>query len=222
MLRAVFIVGLNLLLVSSTSMSVTQTRSQNGPTRDSGMNGDVRLITLDPGHFHASLVQKVMYPGVSSAVWVYAPAGPDLDEHLQRVSAYNARAANPTSWEEKIYTGADFFERMLAERAGNVVVIAGNNREKANYISSSLNAGLNVLADKPMCIDAAGFEKLKASFKTAAEKHLLLYDIMTERYEITTMLQRALVNDPAVFGELLKGTVDDPAVTKESVHHLFK
>ena len=29
---------------------------------------------------------------------------------------------------------------------------------------------------------------------------------MTERFEITSMLQRALVNDPAVFGEIVKGT----------------
>jgi len=33
----------------------------------------VRLITLDPGHFHASLVQKSMYPQVSPEVRVYAP-----------------------------------------------------------------------------------------------------------------------------------------------------
>jgi predicted dehydrogenase len=103
-----------------------------------------------------------------------------------------------------------------------VVVIAGNNREKRDYISGSLQAGLNVLADKPMCIDAAGFEKLKASFEMAERKNLLLYDIMTERYEITTMLQKALVNDRSVFGQLVKGTVDEPAVTKESVHHFFK
>ena len=45
---------------------------------------------------------------------------------------------------------------------------------------------------------------------------------MTERYEITTMLQKALVNDPAVFGHLLTGSLERPAVTKESVHHLFK
>jgi predicted dehydrogenase len=163
-----------------------------------------------------------MYPGVAPVVWVYAPAGPDLDEHLKRVAAYNTRSENPTSWEEKLYAGSDFFARILAERPGNVVVIAGNNREKIDYINGSLNAGLNVLADKPMCIDVAGFDKLKTSFNTAAAKHLLLYDIMTERYEITTILQKALVNEPEVFGHLVKGSVDDPAVTKESVHHLFK
>jgi predicted dehydrogenase len=218
-----FFLVVSFLLLSNISMSLAQNRSnKTSQPKPSGITGEVRLITLEPAHFHASLVQKVMYPGVSPIVWVYAPAGPDLDEHLKRVEGYNTRSENPTSWEEKLYTGSDFFAKMLAERPGNVVGIAGNNREKIDYINGSLNAGLNVLADKPMCIDAAGFEKLKASFKTAAAKNLLLYDVMTERYEIASILQKALVNDAAVFGHLLKGSVDDPAVTKESVHHLFK
>ena len=36
---------------------------------------DVRLMTVDPGHFHAALVQKEMYPGVSKRVHVFAPLG---------------------------------------------------------------------------------------------------------------------------------------------------
>ena len=53
---------------------------------------DVRFITLDPGHFHAALVQKEMYPGVSERVDVYAPLGPDLTEHLNRIVAFNTRS----------------------------------------------------------------------------------------------------------------------------------
>jgi predicted dehydrogenase len=49
-----------------------------------------------------------------------------------------------------------------------------------------------------------------------------LYDIMTERYEITTMLQKELSRFPKVYGTQEKGTPDDPAVTKESVHHFCK
>jgi hypothetical protein len=30
-----------------------------------GAKGEVRIITLDPGHFHASLVQKNMYDQIS-------------------------------------------------------------------------------------------------------------------------------------------------------------
>ena len=45
---------------------------------------------------------------------------------------------------------------------------------------------------------------------------------MTERFEVTTILQRALVNDRATFGELVKGTEAEPAVYMESVHNLMK
>jgi predicted dehydrogenase len=45
---------------------------------------------------------------------------------------------------------------------------------------------------------------------------------MTERYEITTILQRELVNDAETFGEILPGSEREPAVYMESVHHLLK
>lgn len=183
---------------------------------------EIRLITLDPGHFHAALVQKNMYPEVSPEVRVYAPAGADLDFHLQRIQGYNARKDNPTAWDEKVYTGTDYFEKMLTEKVGNVVMIAGNNRIKADYIEKSINAGLNVLADKPMIINGKDFEKLKTTFAKASQKKVLLYDIMTERYEISTMLQREFSMLPSAFGKLEKGTPDNPAVTKESVHHFYK
>jgi hypothetical protein len=48
------------------------------------------------------------------------------------------------------------------------------------------------------------------------------FDIMTERHEVTNSLQRALVNDPAILGAMLKGTQAEPAVYMESVHHLKK
>ena len=85
----------------------------------------VRLITLDPGHFHAALIQKEMYPGVDPTVHVYAPLGPDLLAHLGRVSAFNRRAENPTSWRLEVHAGPDFLERMLREKPGNVVVLSG-------------------------------------------------------------------------------------------------
>ena len=49
----------------------------------------VRLITVDPGHFHAALVQKRMYEQVSPDVHVYAPEGPDCQQHLARIESYN-------------------------------------------------------------------------------------------------------------------------------------
>jgi predicted dehydrogenase len=73
-----------------------------------------------------------------------------------------------------------------------------------------------------MAIASEDFSVLEQAFKTAGEKDLLLYDIMTERYEITTMLQKEFSMMPGIFGTLEKGTVENPAVTKESVHHFYK
>ena len=106
-------------------------------------------MTLDPGHFHAALVQKEMYPGVSPQVDVYAPLGPDLLGHLARVSAYNLRPASPTAWRLDVHTGPDYLARMLREKPGNVVVLSGRNAGKIERVGASVEAGLNVLVDKP-------------------------------------------------------------------------
>jgi predicted dehydrogenase len=187
-----------------------------------GKTYQVKLITVDPGHFHAALVQKMMYDQVSPEVYVYAPQGPDVLQHLGRIISYNSRLSNPTSWNEILYTGQDFFEKMLAEKPGNVVVLSGNNRKKAEYITKSINAGLNVLSDKPMIIRPEDFPMLESAFKTANEKGVLLYDIMTERYEVTTILQKLLSQKTRVFGVLTNGSKEEPAVTKISVHYFYK
>src|SRR5437763_10598963 len=107
---------------------------------------EFRLITLDPGHFHAALIQKSMYAGVAKRVSVYAPLGPDLIEHLSRIARFNLRGENPTSWELDVHTAADFLERMIQERPGNVVVLSGRKRAKIARIQASLDAGRHVLA----------------------------------------------------------------------------
>jgi predicted dehydrogenase len=194
----------------------------SAPAAQGGRPADVRLITLDPGHFHAALIQKEMYPDVSDVVHVFAPAGTDLAAHVNRVAQFNERADRPTDWRLEIHSGPDFLERMLRERPGNVVVLSGRNRPKIDRILASVDAGLHVLADKPWIITAADLPKLETALSTAAAKGLVAYDVMTERFEITSMLQRAFVGDDAVTGRVMPGTPAEPGVVMESVHHLMK
>ena len=208
-----FLFAFVLLMIASCNPSTKEAKDSHGM---------VQLITLDPGHFHAALVQRSMYSGVDSIVHVYAPEGNDLQLHIDRINAFNARKDEPTHWKEDIYTGNDYFETMLAEKKGNVVVLAGNNRKKTEYILRSLEAGLNVLADKPMAINSESFEMLKKTFETAKQKNLVLYDIMTERFEITSVLQRELSMIPGLFGTLDTGTADNPAVIMVSGHNFYK
>jgi predicted dehydrogenase len=175
----------------------------------------IKLIVLDPGHFHAALVQKEMYPSLDPSVSVYAPMGPDVVDYLNRIALFNTRNENPTAWKIELHSGPDFFERMLQERPGNVVVLAGRNRPKIDRIEASIDAGLNVLADKPWIISSGDLPRLERVLDRAAKKNLVAYDIMTERFEITSLLQKALVNDEAVFGKLV-------SVEARSIHHLMK
>ena len=178
------------LLLSLTLMALGIANTNLAMAQAETTSSRFKLITVDPGHFHAALVQKFMYSDVAPLVHVYAPGGDDLTEHLKRIERFNTRTNDPTRWVEKPYSGPDFFAKMLADKPGNVVVLSGNNAKKTDYILQSVKAGLNVLADKPMAITPADFAKLQQAFELAAANKVLLYDIMTERFEITTMLQK--------------------------------
>ena len=54
----------------------------------------IKLITLDPGHFHAALVQKSMCPEVDSTVHVYAPEGDEPLLTILKKSKSNIRVSN--------------------------------------------------------------------------------------------------------------------------------
>ena len=101
-------------------------------------------------------------------------------------------------------------------------MFTGRNRGKIDRILASLAAGLNVFADKPWIIAAEDMPKLERALEVAERKGLAAYDIMTERFEITSVLQREFVNDPAVFGSLEPGTAGEPAIRARSIHHLMK
>jgi predicted dehydrogenase len=212
----------SILLLASCARSQNKTSNQNKAPVIRPVKGKVVLMNLDPGHFHAALVQKTMYESVDPVVYVYAPEGPEVQSYLDQIRAYNTREADPTSWKEQVYTGDDYLEKMLKDKPGNVMVVSGNNARKTEYILEAVRDGINVLADKPMVITPEEFPMLEEAFSTARQKKVLLYDIMTERHEITTILQREFSRIPAVFGELQTGSPNLPSLIQESVHHFSK
>lgn len=205
------------LALFSTSCSNPEAKIESSES-----DSKVKIMTLDPGHFHAGLIHKSMYPTVDSTVYIFAPEGPELKDHLNRIAAYNSRPESPTNWKLEVYTGSDYLQKMVSQKPGNVMMVAGKNDRKIDYILAAIENGIHVYADKPLVIDQEGFKKLVKAFQMADEKNLRLFDIMTERFEITTLLQRELSMIPEVFGDLEEGTPENPAITKESVHHFFK
>lgn len=216
-------------LKGTTAFSVAAGRALGLATACAASAGSAaHLVTIDPGHFHAALVQNRSYPEIAPDARVFAPEGPELARHLDLISAFNRRAVSPTAWREVVTADADclaaFRRAAAAGELGSdpIVVLAGRNDRKGAYALAAVEAGCHVLSDKPMAITPEVFAETERAARLAQERGLLFADIMTERNEITTILQRALTQDRALYGEQEKGTADDPAVTKVSVHHFCK
>jgi predicted dehydrogenase len=160
--------------------------------------------------------------GFARDAWVYAPVGRELAGYFNFIGNLKARSPQPDHWRFHIYSGDDFFDRMLQERPGEVVVLSGRNWKNIEYIEKSVEAGLHVLADKPWIIDASQFPALEKAFTSADRKRVIAYDCMTQRFDIAYILARELVNDPAIFGTAVTGTPENPAVEIASTHFLLK
>ena len=179
-------------------------------------------MTLAPGHFHAALVQKRALSGVHHRTYVYGPLDADTVSHLARITSFNCRRDSPTAWDVDLRACADYLERFVREQPGNTVVLSGRNRPKIDLMTMAVGNCLNVIADKPWIIEHADFPKLEALFRQAELREVLVWDVLTERFEITNWLQRELVRDAELFGGWQAGTPDQPALMFQSVHSLKK
>ncbi len=175
------------------------------------------IVILNPGHFHAALMLRERHPLIDDDVHVFAEDGPDVDNFVRLIHAFNDRIVDPTRWTLYVYRGADYLEKLIAQRPGEVVIVAGRNNEKMPLIHLLHAQGFCVLGDKPWLIESEQIGLLREVTASAP----LAMDIMTERHEIANRVQRALVQQPAVFGDFrIDG--DQPAIAIRSVHHLYK
>jgi hypothetical protein len=91
-----------------------------------------------------------------------------------------------------------------------IAVFSGRNRGKIERIIAALEAGLHVLADKPVIIEPTDMPRLDAALGLAQERRLVLADMMTGRQNTLVRLLQLLRGDPEVFGDPVPGTRDEP------------
>jgi predicted dehydrogenase len=176
------------------------------------------LAFLDPGHFHAALTLRERHPRVRDDIFVYAPAGPELEDFLALIEAFNGRAERPTVWRSIVRAGDGSLERLLAERPAGIVILAGRNDRKMALMRRLHDAGSHVLADKPWLAGPEGLDDLRHTLAGGP----LAMEIMTGRHEITSILTRKLVAERDVFGDFASTETDQAAIEISSVHHLEK
>ena len=175
------------------------------------------LLFYQPGHFHAALTLRSGNPRVASDVHLYAHPGPDRESFLSLVDAFNRREEDATNWHVRVHEGQDPLGDLIADRCGDVVVLAGKNSDKLATIARLHGAGFNVLADKPWLTSSAALPYLHLA--TAGSP--LAMDIMTERYEVMARLRQRIVSRTQLFGELIRDS-QHPAIEIASLHHLYK
>jgi len=177
------------------------------------------LLILNPGHFHAALVLRERHSRLADNIYVYSEPGPELDRFLEIVESFNNREVDPTCWEINVYRGQDSLDRLIAEKKGDIAILAGRNNTKMEYIDTLNRSGIAILADKPWITSRDALPFLRS---TMAPDRPLAADIMTERYEIATLLQKEFLAEKNVFGQVRIDPDGSPAIFKECVHHLYK
>jgi predicted dehydrogenase len=181
------------------------------------------LLFLEPGHFHATLTLREPNPRVSPEIVVYAQdapdaagrPGPEPRDFLALIERFNERAERPTQWRPTVVTARDPLARLIAERRGDVVVLAGRNGGKARTFRRLRESGFHVLADKPWLVEPEDLADVRASLAGWP----LVMEIMTGRHDVANRLFKRLVDSPELFGDF-RG--DGPAIELASVHHLEK
>src|SRR2546429_6949186 len=120
------------------------------------------LLFLDPGHFHAALTLRVPQARAADEIFVYAREGAELRDFLALVERFNHRSPNPTRWRPIVTTADDPLGRLVEERRGDVVILAGRNGGKARTIRRLHESGFHVLADKPWLVEPGDPAHLRA------------------------------------------------------------
>ena len=82
-----------LFIVSSCSFSKKQTMNK----AEANDSCKIEVVVLDPGHFHASLLQKDALAVINDTIRIYAPEGIGVNQYLESIDSYNHRPKSPTT-----------------------------------------------------------------------------------------------------------------------------
>lgn len=190
------------------------------------MAKEVRFDIIDPRHFHGGLPLQSRYEGVEgletlSDVYVYYANDNNLGAFEDIITKIRVE---DMAWEIHCHQSDDPLEDMLKAGTGNVLIVSCRNVDAINVINQAVTSGNYelILADKPWVIEPKRMPLLEHTLDTAEVEGIILVDLMTERYEFGTIMQKLIMENTDLFGGLVDGTKENPAIFKHSIHILDK
>src|SRR5262249_13025724 len=100
-----------------------------------------RALFYEPGHFHAALTLRTPNSRPAPDSHVDATPGPECGAFLALVEQFSARADDPTHGRLQVHDGAHLLQRVVEERQGDFVVLAGRNDTKLATMAYLTQAG---------------------------------------------------------------------------------
>ncbi|MGL4420922.1 MAG: putative oxidoreductase C-terminal domain-containing protein [Gemmataceae bacterium] len=182
----------------------------------------IRLMLVEPEHWHSILCQRVLLPGIRPRCYIYGTLNPMTVRHMAALEHYASTKITPTPWEPDYRLGPDPWARFLQEQPGNAVLLAGRNDTKLQQMGLCVQQALPVIADLPWILDLDDLPKLEQLYREADLREVPILDLAPARFDVVSLLQRSLVRDPAIFGQWSAGTIDNPALILENTYYFKK
>ena len=182
---------------------------------------NTRLLVIDPQHFHAALILKANIPSLSNEIKLFAPDKLAAADYISLVREYNSCNGSATNWHIIPYYGVDFLEKAVLDKSADIVVLAGDNNRKITYMVESIKYNKAVFADKPLVINEKGYAQLQKLLNRNGRHTPIVYDIMTERFDIKNILVKLILSNKTLTGGF-EPNAAFPLIEFHSKHHFSK
>jgi len=118
------------------------------------------------------------------------------DANPVRVALSQARAEAAGACDVPGY-GAGQFEEMIATQKPDTVIVATRDREHADYICRAMEAGCDVITEKPMTIDAGRCNRILATQEATGRKVTVCfnYRYAPPRTQVKDLLMNGVIGD---------------------------
>jgi predicted dehydrogenase len=140
--------------------------------------------------------------GSRAAMYVDAMLGPHADVarpvawcdvNEVRMSRYDARIAEAGL--RATHYGPDELETMLREEALDGLIVTSPDHTHARYVTAALRAGVDVVCEKPLAIDADGLRAIQAAVEASTARLTITFNY---RYSPRNSRLREVIADGAI------------------------
>jgi len=160
---------------------------------------DLRLAVIGCGGRGSGAINNSL--SINDGVKLVAAADLKMDACTRMVAAMKKAFPDKVAVEEgSLYSGLDAYERVLADPSVDLVLLTTSPGFRPLMLKAAVEAGKHVFAEKPVCVDAAGYRTCLATDELARKNGTAI---------VTGTQYRRQVNYVAAIEQIRQGAIGD-------------